>query len=507
MKIKKIGKKFLKFLKKNLSGIFSLIAVCLYPCLFMYFRNVGEASITDVSPIIELFLKTALIIAVVFWVVLRNLSKAITITNISMLFVCNFELIANLFKNADSKIKYGIPIVAAIIVLVAVTVVLYGKKEEIAQTVNGLFLLVFTVLILMNAIPAIPTIIHKNNMEVERNEDVYSLLNVDSVNTWNGPNIYYMIFDEYAGPENLDYFYAVDNAEFYNFMKEKNFNVSSSSYNLESIHTCTIVPNLVNLDYVVKDEMPEAERTEYMNNPTLYSVMKTLGYDINTVSFPNFLDDTQSRNSYSGGTDYESKAGYFVLENSAFIHWYKKYKKEATTGENKTELTFGESVKEAIEYFKSFPKDSKRASKKQFHMAYFQAPHVPFCFDAEGNPLPDSQSMNWNDPDIYLGCLKWVSGRIEEIVDEILKEDPKSIIIVQSDHGARYVRHGGELNYNVEGLDKAYERNILNCVYYKGKTLDIEGLSGINTIRKILNEQYGTKMEMLEYKEPSGEEE
>ena len=38
----------------------------------------------------------------------------------------------------------------------------------------------------------------------------------------------------------------------------------------------------------------------------------------------------------------------------------------------------------------------------------------------------------------------------------------------------------------------------MNCVYYRGEELPIQGLTGINTIRTVLNHVFGTDYEMIE---------
>lgn len=423
-----------------------------------------------------------------------------------MLIVCNYELIANLFQYIEPELKYILLSVIEILILMIVTILLYKRKEEIAVTCNNLFCLVFAALILMNAVPAVPVIMDKSNVSVEGSKDILSTLNVDSVNKKNAPNIYYMIFDEYAGPTNLKKYYNFDNAEFMNYLTEKKFNISRTSFNQESTDTCTVIPNLLNLKYTVEDSMPQLERLEYLQSPYIYDLMEFLGYDINTASFPTFLNDERSRSSYSGGSVFETKAGYFILENSIFIHWYRKNKETSENGVDRTTLTFGEILIETMDYYKTFAEDSKRLSKPQFNLGYFQAPHIDFYFTEDGSTVPYERCQIWEDQSIYLGYMKWTNHKIEEIIDNILKNDPKAIIIIQSDHGARYVRHGREQGYSTEGLDPKFEKNILNCVYYKGKTLDIEGLSGINTVRTILNEQYGTKLKMVKYKKQKNKE-
>ena len=37
-------------------------------------------------------------------------------------------------------------------------------------------------------------------------------------------------------------------------------------------------------------------------------------------------------------------------------------------------------------------------------------------------------------------------------------------------------------------------QNVLNCVYYKGQTFDIEGETGINTMRMVFNQVLGTEL-------------
>ena len=86
-------------------------------------------------------------------------------------------------------------------------------------------------------------------------------------------------------------------------------------------------------------------------------------------------------------------------------------------------------------------------------------------------------------------------------MDNLIAQDPNAVIILQSDHGARYpaqmfVGFGSPpLDQTVEN---PYMQNILNCVYVGGRSLEIEGLTGINTLRTVLNSEFGTELPMLE---------
>ena len=41
-------------------------------------------------------------------------------------------------------------------------------------------------------------------------------------------------------------------------------------------------------------------------------------------------------------------------------------------------------------------------------------------------------------------------------------------------------------------------QNILNCVYYQGETFEIEGETGINTMRKVFSQVLGAELPPIE---------
>lgn len=87
-----------------------------------------------------------------------------------------------------------------------------------------------------------------------------------------------MIFDEYGGSENLKHFYGFDNEEFLTALEERGFSVSRTSKNTESPWTVTLVPNMLNMDYVTSDAVPINSRKEWMEEPALYRLFWENGY-------------------------------------------------------------------------------------------------------------------------------------------------------------------------------------------------------------------------------------
>ena len=133
-------------------------------------------------------------------------------------------------------------------------------------------------------------------------------------------------------------------------------------------------------------------------------------------------------------------------------------------------------------------------------LGYIQCPHAGFIYDKDGGQVPEEDFLNWRDPQYYLGQLQYINGRILGAVDRILEHDPSAVIILQSDHGARLGYHLTDLYgdpYDPE-TETIHQQNILNCVYMGGEALDISGLSGINTLRTVLDRLFDLGYDMVE---------
>ena len=93
--------------------------------------------------------------------------------------------------------------------------------------------------------------------------------------------------------------------------------------------------------------------------------------------------------------------------------------------------------------------------------------------------------------------MEFINKHILKLVDTIQEHDPDALIFLQSDHGNRYAIHMvqvGEWSGYDPHEENQYMQNILNCVYYKGQSFDIEGETGINTMRKVFSQVLGADL-------------
>lgn len=487
------------FQNKVASKVISLAAVvmvCLYPCLFQWFTNADESPARDLLPMLPIFLGIAAVVWVISWLLIRNFSGTSFFTAVAMFVFINIGLCSSMLKNHIAWLQDRYLLLVVFLALVALAIVLRRHKGFPGTEICLIILIALTSISLMSFIQAAPTLFEI--MVAERKD---SRIDENTrFTTEQRPNVYFILMDEYGGYENLQAYFDYDNGDFLDDLAAKGFENSLSSHNAESVFTWTLVPDLLNLDYVVEDELPHLVKREYVDDPVLFQIFRNNGYQINMIDHRDFLG--HSGCNVLSRPQISDSIGDHLFDNSALgliprVRVALKEKLGLSSNEYYTSelLQLVELVEHCADHTADVP---------TFTMMYVQCPHTPYVVDAEGNPR-STGTNNHVEQYYYLDQLKFMNSVLERTVDNILAKDPDSVIILQSDHGSRFPAHVSGIAGYPE-LDQVKEnytmQNILNSVYVRGESLEIEGLSGINTFRTILNEVFGTEFEMLE--EPVG---
>jgi len=452
----------------------------------MYFRNVDRINLREIFELVGLFFLNGAIIFFLALFYYRNSSKAGMLTNIVMLFILFFSLIEKLLITIFPMLYYWHIVMIILTALIILASVIKTKGTiEIALKINNLFLTMFTGLIALNGLFAAPVIFQKLSEEPNQ-----SKLQIQRETLETNSNVYYFIFDEYGGLENLERFCGFDNTPFYDSLEEFGFNVSKDSRN-NTISTDIEIPNLLNLEMINNDNMSHENRMKALENPNLFRLFKENGYQLNIVSDMGFIPVEMSE------IDYDYTFETEIYENDTI---------KALIIKNTIYYPFiirnpNDRIIEIENMFQYIHNSWKIQPNNQFTFAYFTFPHLPWVVDEFGRRISEAEWENWQNSNIYLGQLKYTSKKILETVDQIIKANPDAIIIIQSDHGFRQQSHL-RLLYEKEiedmELEMKYQRNILNAVYYKGERINIESLSGINTLILVINNHFGLNYELLE---------
>ncbi|MEG0897710.1 MAG: hypothetical protein RSF73_09225 [Ruthenibacterium sp.] len=468
-------------------AVAAVLSVVIYPCMFIYFTNAGEATLLGTLPICLAISAVALLIFFIMSYVEKSVEKGAIIACLLALFFLNFALIEKVIILIFPMLYYWhIVLLLLLITAIVACIVKWYCSQSLSRTICGVIALVFFALTLVNGLTAIPTLINKMSAQQKKT----SAIGVTD-QAQKRPNIYVGVFDEYGGMENLEYYCAYDNTPFYKQLEDLKFNVSPNTHN-EAYQTLAVLGNFVNLDYLTApsyyDETVTIEQMQKaFKSPALFDILLKGNYALNIADSSKLFDVSKAKYVYETSfMDVGNTPTYFILRNTAIYPFYRTFSSEAMT-----------DILNEFEYLKN---STRLQDSNLFTLAYFNFPHLPWMVDENGNPIDDSQADNWRNPNAYLGQLKYCNKKIVETVQEIIKKDPNGIIFLLSDHGFRYGYHVEAL-YNIpmkdKNLEERYMTNTLSAVYYQGKPLDIENEAIVNVMRKILNETLSTDMPMI----------
>lgn len=462
-----------------------LLLVGLYPCLFQYSINLPESRFADVMVFWGIFTGIGLPVLLIWLAFFRRVEAAGCLGALSLLVIVNFGLLKTGVQKWLPHLPGIVLLVACALILVGIAVLVLVKKWR-CHVPLVLLTLMFGGLCLVSGAITVQKLL-KPAKKAPTSEPAH----IQQETALERPNVYLFLYDEYSGPEGLEYFYDFDNSAFYDQLTQRGFNCSENSYNTESCSTATLVPDLYALDY----DAGEFDSGDG-KMPYLYQVFRDLGYRINLISHNDFLD-TDGANVLTKGQT-EDSVGQYLYQNSLLPYTPLSDGMEQKMPQLRAAYQYKQQLDGALDALDNAWRET--AGGPTLTLGYVQCPHSAFIYQKDGTLVQEADALNWWDPQYYLGQLQYVNGRMLGAVDQILAHDPSAVVMLQSDHGVRLGYHLADEYgdpYDPE-TETIHQQNILNCAYLGGKQLDITGLSGINTLRTVLNRLFDLNYDMLE---------
>ena len=140
----------------------------------------------------------------------------------------------------------------------------------------------------------------------------------------------------------------------------------------------------------------------------------------------------------------------------------------------------------------------------KFVYVHLELPHHPYYYDSMGKPLSFEQVNNQDitDRTAYINYLKYSNDVLLSLIDHIRQNSQQPpVIMLLSDHG---FRQGGDTT------DKDYYFSNFNAVYLPSGNYSgfYRGISNVNTMRLVLNNQFGQQFKLMKdstflFEEPS----
>ena len=308
---------------------------------------------------------------------------------------------------------------------------------------------------------------------IDKGRDVLQETAVDSEVAASGignyPDIYFIVLDEYASSETIEKYYGYSNAGFEKYLEGKGFEVFKESV-APFDSTEQVLASLLGMKKISPDTTSRQAYGIIAENPAA-SFLKDYGYkyvhigsslEVNKIKIKGadyYYNYFSTRHFYTDD-DLSSK----LIDMSVLRPFF--YTAEWTVVQQKAVRYSFDSLKQAGDI----------AGPKLVY-AHIMCPHHPFVFDREGGPLKISDRKNWTDKSIYLGQYIYVTGLVENFLDELLEgvngDTAKPVVIIQSDHGPR----------KTPGASEDHRYKIFNTMLLPGfeGTAGIDGFSSENT--------------------------
>jgi hypothetical protein len=315
------------------------------------------------------------------------------------------------------------------------------------------------------------------------------------------PNVYFLLFDEYQGNAGLQRNFQFDNAGLIQALKRDSFYIpklSRTNYN----YTFFSMPSIFNMSYV-KGEIQGRDDPEILlkmlsgikliQNARVMEFFKRNNYTIVNLSpFP--LDGSGSEISRYGSVPW----GKLLITRQTFIPILVD--KFAWEIDNKTWLDLTNPLDYWNQYYNQYVENrlidesaSASGAGPRFTYAHFFMPHSPFLKDSAGNEVSLKYQMQplprGTGEALYFGYLKYSGLAWLRMVGKIIKNDPQSIIIVMSDHGARIdgmMQYNNQFSIRIPGADYSHWPDTVDAV---------------NVFRILLNDRFGQKLDYLPYRQ------
>ncbi|OGY28599.1 MAG: hypothetical protein A3A61_04305 [Candidatus Woykebacteria bacterium RIFCSPLOWO2_01_FULL_43_14] len=494
-------------LRKLLSQPVHVVLLSLFPTLFLYSINIRDTFPEAViSPLITVSVFT-LIIYALFFLFFRHTSKTALLSSLFLVLFFSYNRLFDLVKLWQVTflgVTLGpnkmITLVFIAIFLLGVWYLLRFKGDftRINKSLN-IFALTLLAISIFNIAYYETTsqrmAIYSSNLKFT--QDLPTL----SEKTLNPPDIYYFIFDRYAGEEtlkDLDF----DNSDLMNFLKERGFYIATGSKS-NYPNTTNSLSSSLNMDYL--NFLPEKIRTQpysdrmillpLIRNNKVAGFLKSQDYKYYHVS--SWWEPTRDNN--FADVNLLPQTGYLAF-NEFLREFLQAYVPVSSTYLN--ELMIESTSRWHQRVFSIFDYLPKEPGPK-FVFAHILLPHAPYVFSESCESLTEKDTRVRTTKENYLNQISCANLKIKSMVGKILsKSSQEPIIVISADEGPHPIKtplkHEGY--WKDASLDSIKEKFPISTAIYLPNIKEnplYSTISPVNFFRVIFNTYFHTNLELL----------
>ena len=313
------------------------------------------------------------------------------------------------------------------------------------------------------------------------------------------PNVYYIILDGFARSDVLRDVYGMENPGFEEFLRERGFFVASNAVS-NYFRTNYSLTSSLNMSFIEPPLVPEdrprmlfSYLRHRLQNNAVRLIFERAGY--RTVSFETGYRSTEWRDN----SEYHPLTSWNRVSATAESYLQIPVLREMVSARlhslhrERSERLFGELV------------PVPESPGPRFVFVHVLAPHPPFVYQKDGSLYLSHKVFTLGDGDDYGGAadyierytaqVSYISKRMTEILDVILRSDPGAFILVQADHGP-----GFQFNReDIEATNLKERFSILSAYYFPDRDYSdlYPSISPVNSFRVVMNKLAGARIPLL----------
>lgn len=469
-----------------------LLLLVVFFCLHGSVENYGYLNVNEVVKVAAIATLCMAIFFAIAWLFTKNCLQAALFTFFVALWYLFFGAIHDLIKNTFFlRFLQSYTVLLPVLLVLNIAVAWWLKRNKVLHPKLALYLnILFILFCLADAVLLVNK--HLNFKEA----GMPQTLTFDKAAVTQKPNVYFLLFDEYAGYKSLQDSFGFKNDSLYHFLRQQQFQVLPTFSNYD--FTPFSMSSTLNMQYVPENytrnslTQPDIQhRFGEIRNAKVFDIFRSLNYRIENYSIFD-IKGNPALFEYNGlfpihaalltnkifHNRVKKNIGWWFVTGRFSIPLLKEYYMKRKDVYNKE---VEESVLSSID---------KRSSTPKFTYAHFFLPHGQFFRDSSGAFNPPEKILDLKylaDKGLYLEYLKYTNNIIKKLVKELVDNDPGAIVIIMSDHGF--------YDYNNPGDYDPYNFDNICLVRQPGKVVDSTSLPGsnVNFFRYLFNTGFGQK--------------
>ncbi len=458
----------------------------IYPILFLYDQNIKEVAFGEIlAPMIMAIASTTLL-WFFFGFFYKNKGKRALAVLVVLLLIFYYKLISDALDETIGRLGKPLANLPPYVLVFACLLLLlfWLRKSKHAFRHSGKILNTIMLLLLAWNLGGI-LIHHLGNADVKNARAYLKKTEFQKISPPSfKPDIYCFILDEFASLETIKDVFHYDHSRFAERLQTAGFFIARQSRGLY-IWTPEAIAALLNMEKVPE----KADSSVLIDQNKVTHFLK--GQDYRIFDFPykglTALADSEKHFIYAP----ESTSIFFndfyktLIDMSVFYGWAEKWQND----EDKYSQFFRKRI---LYVFEQMPAIVKMAGPK-FVLVHLFSPHTPFVFDRQGGMVAPEHGTDYSDRKYYLEQYLYISRRVAETMEMILKNSATPpIIVALSDHGYR----GSFRKPLLHVVANTEKKKIFLSLYLPGYAygnLD-DRLSPLNVFRIIFNHYFGQNL-------------